>query len=65
MRSADEYRDKAAELHAQAERAIIWETAVELRQLARVYLRLAQDAERNASVDLVYKPPPPKLGERS
>ncbi len=65
MRSAEEYRDRAAELHAKAEKAVTPEAAVELRQLAHVYWRLAQDAERNAMTDLVYEPPPPKLNEGS
>jgi hypothetical protein len=65
MRSAEEYRNRAAELHEKAEKAVTLEAAVELRQLARVYLRLAQDAERNARTVLVLEPPPPKLDERS
>ncbi len=65
MRSAEEYRKRAAELHEKAEKAVTPETAVELRQLAHVYWRLAQDAERNAMTDLVYEPPPPKLDQRS
>jgi hypothetical protein len=31
--------------------------------LAKAYLRLAEQADRNALVDLVYEPPPPKLGQ--
>ncbi len=62
---ADEYRNAAAELRVKAERAATPEAAVELRQLAHAYLRLAQDAERNALTDLVYEPPPPKFNEAS
>ncbi len=65
MRSAEDYRNRAAELHEEAETAVTPETAVELKQLAHVYWRLAQDAERNAMTDLVYEPPPPKLDQRS
>ncbi len=65
MRSVEEYRKRAAELHEKAEKAVAPETAVALRFLAQVYSRLAQDAERNATADLVYEPPPPKLDERS
>ncbi len=65
MRSAEEYRNRAAELYEEAEKAVSLETAVELRQLAHVYWRLAQDAEHNAMTKLVYEPPPPKLDERS
>ncbi len=62
---ADEYRNAAAELRLKAEKATTSEAAVELRQLAHAYLRLAQDAERNSLTDLVYEPPPPKLNEGS
>ncbi len=65
MGRAEEYRSRAAELHAKAEKAVTTEAAVELRQLANVYWRLAHDAERNAMVDLIYEPPPPKLNEGS
>jgi len=34
---------------------------VQFENLAKAYLRLAEQADRNASADLTYEPPPPKL----
>jgi hypothetical protein len=34
-----------------------------IKAAAKAYLRLAEQADRNALVDLVYEPPPPKLGQ--
>jgi hypothetical protein len=62
MDRADEYRKRAAELIAQATLAKNPALALELTELGRVYMRLADQAERNSATDLVYEPPHPKLG---
>jgi hypothetical protein len=58
MTSAERYRVKAAECEAWARR----ETSVTLRNqwdgMAKAYRRLAQLADRNVSLDLVYETPP-------
>lgn len=60
MTTGDDYRVKAAELRARAR----WETdpaiGAELEGLARAYLRLADQAERNSLIDLSYETPPRK-----
>ncbi len=63
MSRAVDYRNRAAEFFAQANLAGKPEVATELRELAGVYLRLADVADRNGQCDLVYEPPPPKLSE--
>jgi hypothetical protein len=60
MATGDQYRIKAAEFHAQAQSVA---SPVGFANLAKAYLRLAEQADRNALVDLVYEPPPPKLGQ--
>lgn len=63
MAGADQYRIKAAQLHAQS----LAETSIRLRaqyeNLARAYLRLAVQAERNSLLDAIYEPPPPKIDD--
>lgn len=63
MSTGDEYRIKAAEFHARA----ICQTSARMKKqyedLSRAYLRLAEQADRNARVYLVYEPPPPKLSD--
>ena len=65
MSAGDEYRIKAATLHARA----LCQTSPRIKKqyddLARAYLRLAEQADRNATVDLVYEPPPLKLSDKS
>jgi hypothetical protein len=65
MGRAKEYRKKAAEFRAQAELARTNELARQMQEYARIYLRLADLAERNKDADLVYEPPPPKLNENA
>jgi hypothetical protein len=57
MPTADEYRIKAAELSARAmtERNPLLRAQYE--NLALSYLRLADQAEKNARTDIVYEPP--------
>jgi hypothetical protein len=62
MSMRDHYRTKAAEFHARARNEYDTKARHEYENLARQYLRLAEQAERNEFVDLVYEPPPPKLG---
>jgi len=61
MAAGDEYRIKAAELHAQAQCHTTSKLRVQLENLAKAYLRLAEQADRNDRSDLIYEPPPPKL----
>jgi hypothetical protein len=60
MAAGDQYRARAAELSAKAQ----WETnpgfKVEYENLALAYLRLADQADRNARTDIVYEPPLPR-----
>jgi hypothetical protein len=63
MGTIDYYRIKAAEFHAQAQRAtsLSPHLRVQFENLARAYLRLAEQADRNATANIFYEPPPPKL----
>jgi hypothetical protein len=53
----DEYRVKAAELHARAACENDLALRIELENLARSYLRLAEQAEQNSRLDLTYETP--------
>jgi hypothetical protein len=57
--AGDEYRIKAAELHAQAQCHTTSKLRVQFENLAKAYL--AEQADRNDRSDLLYEPPPPKL----
>ena len=62
MTPEDQYRVKCAKLHALALR----EPNQWLRtqyELAKVYWRLAEQADRNRLLDMTYEPPPPKLND--
>ena len=61
MASGDQYRIKAAEFHAEAQRIADRSLRRQFEDLSRAYLRLADQADRNASIELVYEPPLPKL----
>jgi hypothetical protein len=54
---------KAAELRAQAKFESNPEVQADLENLALSYLRLAEQAERNAKLDVSYETPPNKDGE--
>jgi hypothetical protein len=56
----DEYRVKAAELHARAACTNDLALKTELESLARSYLRLAEQAEQNSRLNLTHETPPPK-----
>lgn len=60
MRQANEYRAKAAELRAIASRESIPLLRDEFENLARAYLRLAEQAEQNEKTDVWYETPSSK-----
>ena len=57
MSSPDEYRIKAAELSAAARKETNLAIQMELENIARGYLRLAEQADKNAKTDMVYETP--------
>ena len=57
MSQANAYRIKAAELHAKARREGSPAARAELAHLAQAYLRLAEHADRNSGLDVVYETP--------
>ena len=59
MTSADEYRIQAAALAAQARDEKHATVRKELLQLSKLYLRLAEQADRNSRLDVTYEPPFP------
>ena len=63
MASEHEYRAKALEFRvtARCERAA--GMRADLENLARAYVRLAEQAERNSQLDLTYETPPIKKNE--
>ena len=63
MAVGDEYRIKAAEFHACAQTENSPKIRAEFENLARAYLRLAEQAQRNEQFDITYEPPPPKLDD--
>ena len=58
MTSAEQYRVKAAEFAARASAEETPKLQLEYAQMAAAYLRLAEQADRNALNDVVYEPPP-------
>jgi hypothetical protein len=58
MDPGDLYRVKAAELHAKALHEPKPDLKREYEALARSYLRLSEQANRNALTDVSYEPPP-------
>jgi hypothetical protein len=54
MSDAERYRRRAAEIDAAAKWAPTQEKQIELEHLARAYLRLAEQADRNAETDVIY-----------
>ena len=63
MKPGDEYCAKALEFLAKAETESSPLTRAEFENLAAAYLRLAEQAERNAEVDVTYEPPTPTLND--
>jgi hypothetical protein len=58
MTMRDEYRTKAAEFQARARCASDGMTRLHFESLAKDYVRLAELADRNAQIDLIYERPP-------
>ena len=63
MTSADEYRVKAADLIAKARQETNLRIRGQLDTLALSYMRLAEQADRNSRVDLVYETPATKAAQ--
>ena len=59
---AERYRERAAELLAQAPLEPNATVKRELEALAIAYTHLAEQAERNSHTDLCYEPPPLRAG---
>jgi hypothetical protein len=57
MPPGDEYRKKAADLTARSLQEPDLVQRLDLANLAHAYLRLAEQAERNAETDIVYETP--------
>jgi tRNA A37 threonylcarbamoyladenosine dehydratase len=60
MTPADRYRLKAGDLASLARAETDPFGKAEYEKLSQAYLRLAEQAERNSRVDLVYETPPPR-----
>jgi hypothetical protein len=58
MVPGEAYRIKAAEIRVKAHQESHTPVKMELEALALSFLRLAEQAERNARTDVVYEPPP-------
>jgi hypothetical protein len=58
MAVGDNYRAKALELLVRAETEDDLQMRAELENLAAAYLRLADQAERNSELYLIYEPSP-------
>ena len=63
MAKAEMYRVKAAELHAKATEETNPATRAQLEALALGYLRLADQADRNAQTNVVYETPARRTGD--
>jgi hypothetical protein len=61
MPSANEYRIKAAELNALGKNEPDQLARANFINLALAYLRLAEQAEKNAATDIVYETPSAKV----
>jgi hypothetical protein len=61
MSDGDQYRIKAVAFYAQALAQTNPKIKREFEKLAKSYLLLAQQADRNSQLDLVYEPAPPKI----
>jgi hypothetical protein len=63
MGTGDSYRIRAATFHARAQCEPSPRIRVQYENLAKAYLRLAEQADRNDRADIVYEPPPPRLDD--
>jgi hypothetical protein len=57
MTAGDDYRGKAIEFRAKAQVESNPKQKAEYEHLARAYLRLAEQAERNSQLDATYETP--------
>ncbi len=57
MTTADQYRARAAELFTRARNETSPMIRSEWENLAKSYLHLAEQADRNSRTDIVYEPP--------
>ena len=62
MTAVEQYRALAARFRARARTAANARLSSEWEHLSRCYLRLAEQAERNLGLDLVYETPPQRHG---
>ena len=60
MTAGDDYRGKAVEFRAKAQVESDPKRKAEFEHLARAYLRLAEQAERNSHLDVTYETPATK-----
>ena len=60
MTAGDDYRGKAIEFRAKAQVESDPKLKAEFEHLARAYLRLAEQAERNSQMDVTYETPAKK-----
>ena len=65
MGSQNAYLLRAAELSARAQIETDPADKLEFENLARAYLRLAKQAERNSQTDILYETPPEKKHDRA
>jgi hypothetical protein len=65
MGPRDAYLLRAAELSAKAQAETDPADKLEFENLARAYLRLAKQAERNSQTDIIYETPPEKKRDRA
>jgi hypothetical protein len=65
MASREQYLLRAAELNALAQVENNHADKLEFENLARAYLRLAKQAERNSQTDIIYETPPEKKRDRA
>jgi len=65
MGPQNEYLLRAAELSARAQSETDPADKLEFENLARAYLRLAKQAERNSQTDIVYETTPEKKRDRA
>lgn len=62
MTPADQYRTRAAQLRAMARDVASPLLRREWEHLARCYVLLAEQADKNGQTDTLYEPRPPRLG---
>jgi hypothetical protein len=63
--SSNDYRIKAAEFRARATREASESLRAELFALAKAYLRLAEQADRNSHSDVSYEPSAARSNDRN